>query len=638
MSKKNKTQEDDEKYLVEQIKYKYNKSYEAKMTYHEKWKQFEKAYDGSLFKKQLPEYKAQEISNFIFSTIETIKPMMLSNYPKPIVVPSIPEAFEKSKLVQNAIDFEWKRADMFSKMLDMGHNGLVYGTSCFGIFWDGEASNGLGEVECKIISPFNIFPSPSATHEDNAEFIIYATYKSLEELTNVYPDKAEKLKESIENSLDENLAQDRLDSDSSNNVLYIECYHRDYSADEIDEKDEEGNKYKVKKPKYPSGRKTVIGGDVLLDDGENPYKDGKFPFIFWRCYPLPNNFWGIGEVESLVSPQENICKISNAIIENAELMGNPIWILDKNCGVAVNSITNRKGLVIRKTPGTEVRRDAPPSIPMYVTNMLDKLYGDMENISGVYDVLRGNRVGSVTASSAIQTLNEQAQGRIKLKVQKLESMISELGGVWLSRIQQFWETKRTLRVMSDHADPNTVSLQLGKDFYNYYDVDKEDLDGDYDIEVVAGSTMQQNKSAIVDKLLQLANTMAEDGLPLIDRQTVLENSDLEDVPSIIERFEAIKQSMSESQGGQAQAQVEAQMQLQREKFEYDREAIEKKNELEKNKAYFKRQETEIKADKDKAYDLEKLKLQTQADLMKELTKIASQAELKKMTEKVQGGN
>lgn len=637
-NKKKTKQEENERRLVEQIQYKYKKSYEAKNEYHTKWKTFEKAYDGSLFRQQLPEYKAQEISNFIFSTIETIKPMMLSNYPKPVVIPSIPEAFEKSKLVQNAIDFEWKRADMFSKMLDMGHNGLVYGTSCFGIFWDGEASNGLGEVDCKIISPFNLFPAPSATHEDNAEYIIYATYKTLEELTNIYPDKEEELKLSVENSLDENLAQDRKDSDSGNNVLYIECYHRDYSADEVEEEDEDGEKVKVRKKKYPNGRRTIIGGDVLLDDGENPYKDGRFPFIFWRCYPLPNNFWGIGEVESLVSPQENICKISNAIIENAELMGNPIWILDKNCGVEKNSITNRKGLIIRKTPGTEVRRDAPPSIPIYVSNMLDKLYSDMENISGVYDVLRGNRIGSITASSAIQSLNEQAQGRIKLKVQKLESMISELGGMWLSRVQQFWETKRTLRVMSDIADPNTVSIQLGKDFYNYYDVSKEDVDGDYDIEVVAGSTMQQNKSAIVDKLLQLANTMAEDGLPMIDRKTVLENSDIEDVPTIIKRFDELKQQMSESQGGQAQAQVEAQMQLQREKFEYDREASEKKFELEKNKAYFKRQENEAKSDKDKAYELEKLKIQTQADMMKEITKIASQSQLKKITEKVKGGN
>lgn len=623
--KENKKKDDETEVLVEHIKSKYKKSYEAKSSYHTKWKNFEKAYDGSLFFQNLPEYKTQEISNFIFSTIETIKPMMLSNYPKPVVVPSIPEAFDKSKIVQNAVDFEWKRADMFTKMLDMGHNGLVYGTSCFGLFWNGNASNGLGEVECKIISPFNIFPSPSATHEDNAEYIIYATYKSYDELVEAYPDKKAELLMDIESSLDDNLSTDRISSDIRNNILYLECYHRDYATIELEETDDEGNKFKSIKRKYPKGRRTIIAGDTLLDDGENPYKDGRFPFIFWRCYPLPNSFWGIGEVESLVSPQESICKISNAIIENAELMGNPIWIMDKNCGIEKNSITNRKGLVLRKTPGTEVRRDVPPSIPVYVTNMLEKLYNDMENISGVYDVLRGNRVGSVTASSAIQSLNEQAQGRIKLKVQKLEAMISELGGMWLSRIQQFWETKRTLRVMSDHADPNTVSIQMGKDFYNYYDVSKEDIDGDYDIEVVAGSTMQQNKSAIVDRLLQLANTQAEDGLPMVDRKTVLENAELEDVMSILQRFDTIKQEMSQQNGGQAQAQVEAQMELQREKLAYERERDDKNAMIEKNRIQY-----------EKDHELKMLETKSQSEMMKELAKIASQAELQRLTNSLKG--
>lgn len=625
----------EEENLVALIKSKYNEAYSAKGKLHDDWRKYEKAYDGEYFIRNTPDYRANEVSNFVFSTIETMKPIMLSNYPKLNVVPKAPESFYKSQLVQNALDYEWKREDMFTKLVESAHSSLVYGTSIFGLFWNGSTNGGLGDVNCRVISPFNFFPSPSATCIEDADYVIYATYKSVGELSNAYPEKAEELKVNTTSSPDTNLLNSESSFHGNNNIMYIECYFRDYSVeteieDELDEDNNPtGNKVETKKRKYPNGRRVIIGGDVLLYDGENPYETGDFPFRVFKCYPQPNKFWGVGEIQNIISPQKYRTDVMNSIIENAGMMGNPVWIMDKNCGVEKNSLTNRRGLVVRKNPGTEVRRETPPAIPAYIKDIVNTLDADMEKISGVYDVLRGDKPVGVTAASAITALNEQAQGRIKLKVQTMESVIASLGGLWLSYMQQFWVTTRTVRVMGGNYEENELQDNMmmeqqeqqnvfnfnGKEL-SFQDVTKDDLDGDFDIEITAGSTMQQNKNARLQQLISLAQTPAEDGLPMIDRKTLLENSGIDNIMDVIRHFETKAQQQEQMQMQQQEQQAQLSQQQQQMKQEEKAMELQMKQENEMQKLQmtqeFNMQNKQVDKELDTQSKVEDLMLQPQA--------------------------
>lgn len=582
--KEKKLNEDEEKKIVNLVQSNYNKSYNFKAPLHKQWEENHKAYTGELFKKSTS--KVNAISNMIFSTIETIKPIMLSSYPKISVMPRGEANFSKAKIIQHALDYEWKRANMFHKLMQTVHNSLEYCTGIVGIFWNGSLHNGLGDVEAKVIAPFNFFIDPMATTIQEAEYCMYATYKPLGEIIKAYPDKAEALKKQVTSNKDAYLAFGKTTSDDiGKNVLYIECYMRDYST--IQEINEEGDE--ESKLKYPLGRRTIIAGDVLLEDGHNPYLDGKFPFAELPCYKMPHSFWGMSEVEQIISPQKHLIDVTNSIVENAGLMANPVWLLDKNCGVAVNSLTNKRGLVVRKNPGTEIRRDAPPAIPGYVLQTVDMLKYDIQQISGVFDTVKGERTIGVSAASAIRALNEQAEGRIKLKVQNLEMFISEIGDLWLSRIQQFWESKRTIRITggditSDVETMMSQGYQLDSQTQiRFAYIDKDDVDGDFDIDVFAGSTMYSNKSALLQMLIQMGQTMAEDGLPLVDRKTILEHAELDNVEDIMKRFEDSKVQQQQSQ----QQQIESNMQSQQ-------QAQQLQMEIEQLKAQVKLQDTQLK--------------------------------------------
>jgi len=576
--KKDKIKEQDEKdkALVSKIQQMFRTSYDSMASRYKKWDMCIKAYESEYFKRNLPNYKVQEISNYVYSTVETIVPVMFSSNPKMLAIPRGVNSYQKSVNVQYALDHEWKREGMFIKLLEHIKHGITTGNAIFGLTWNQSESKGIGEVKCIPIPVFNFFVDPMATCIEDAEYCGYAAYKNVGEIIKAYPEKAEQLRANTTPIQDEYLVYGKTGTENSkNNVLYIECYMKDYSTEVTieEEEDENGDKktYQVTKLKYKNGRKITIAGDVLLEDIENPYDDG-FPYVMWKCNPIPGQFWAMGEIEQLISPQEAMCSLMNSIIESAELTGNPIWILDKNCGVEKNSLTNRKGLVVRKNPGTEVRRDTPPTIPAYIQNIIAELKTDIERVSGVFDVTRGEKPVGVTAAAAIEALNETAQGRIKLKVQTMEDMLSKLGSKWVRRMQQFWSVQRSIRITGEEYVPNSNLMQdvqwvnIGQKNIGFKEIDRTDLDGDFDIEVVGGSTMPTNKTARFQQLIQLAQTMAEDGLPMVDRRTLLENSDLGNVDEIIQRITNIKQQQMQEQDMKQQQEVLIQEQLRKQQL------------------------------------------------------------------------
>ena len=586
--------------LVSRIKRYYRQAENAKSPLISKWKENYEAYTGEGLKRTNGnQYLGDAKINHIFSNVETVKPIMLTNMPKPIILPTKEEGFYKSQLIQEALDYEWDRTRLVPKLMDSITQGLIFGTFIVGLFWNGKSSKGQGEIEPVVISPFNFFIDPMATNIEDAEYCIYATYKPLGMLMKAYPDKAEELREQATSTMQDELTFNKETSDIRNQVLYLECYFRDYSFDESIEEDEEGNKYKIKKMRYPKGRRTILGGDIVLSDEENPYDDGQFPFVSWRCYSVPNNFWGMSEVEQLIAPQKEINNLYNSLLDNAKLNANPWTLVDKDSGVDTSTITNAPGLLLKKNRGSDIRREAPPSMPSYLQTVANDLKYDIQVISGVFDATRGERPMSVTSGTAIQALQESSQGRIRLKIQSLEKLLEDLGNMWFKRMQQFWTLPRQIRVMGGHVEPDTTPIKIDGQNVVFKTVTRDVIDGDFDVKIKSGSTMPVNKSARFDIIMRLAQTPAEDGLPVLDRRTIIEYADLDNAEDIITRFEEekLKQAeqkmqMAEMEQNNAQVQMAIQqtqaeknfMMNQQAQMEAKRLDIEGKLALEKEKS------------------------------------------------------
>lgn len=547
-----------ERKLVEWVYSKFKQAYVAKAPLMDKWKEYMSVYKGTYFQnKNLPDYKSNEISNHVFSTIETIRPIMTDNNPKFLAVPSTPAGMEFSADVQTALDYEWDREKMPLKLPAQLIPMLVYGNAVWFVQWDGKDGE-YGNISIKPVDPFNIFPDPLAESIDNSEFLVYATYRSANQIKQQFPEKASAI-EGSRITMSELVAErDNNDTQDANQVLILEMWCRDWVT--MDET-VEGKK----QLKYPKGRVITCLPElgILLSDKKNPYKDGKFPFVLMKNYDIPFEFWGVGEVEQIMSPQHYVNELTNQIIDNAKNTANMQWIIDKNSGIGQGKLTNRPGLVIRKTPGSEVRRDTPPAMPSYVRDQIEILKKDIQDISGVFDSLKGEQQGSVTAASAILALQEASQARIRLKIKLMEASLSELAQIVYSRMQQFWKLDRWVRVTDVEGNPS------------FREIGTQVLSNDYDLKVMAGSTMPVNRNAMLDLMIRLAQTNGEDGLPLVDRKAVLEFLPTGDKKAITDRFAELQAQQQQAQQQQLQQEQQMQMQqAQQQKGELDQSVTE----------------------------------------------------------------
>ena len=558
---------EEQKKLASWCNQKFKDAMIAKQQTTEEWFTYLNAYNNSLYTdKKVPDYRSNYCNNLIYSTIESMRPIMFDGNPKFECMPVTRESLEYSKDIDTALDYEWHRTKMRSLLISNSIYTFVLGSSVIMLPYQYSDNDEFDGNVCPIpINPFNLYPDPLATSVEDAEYIIYATYEHENKLKKRYPEFADKIEggdikyEELVNSRNEN-------AKINNQILLLEVWCRDYTTIDCEEVDEHGQKIKRREFKYPKGRVIVCAPDLELvfEDKENPYDTGRFPFFVFKNTNVPFKFWGEGEVKYLLSPQQAVNDLSNQVIDNAKHTANMQWIIDKNAGIPKGELTNRPGLIIRKNPGAEVRRDAPPAMPMYVSEMITRNEQAIEVISGVHDITRGQTPTGIESASAIQALQEAANQRIRLKVTLLEETLSEIGAEWLSRMKQFWKTNRVIPVEM----PKTASLPTGQlqgfevnmqqsmmqpseKTYDFVEISKDkQLAQNYKVKVVGAGSMQMNKASMLDLMIRLAQTMGEDGMPMVTRECVLDYLPNVNKQIIMDYFAKLKEEQMQREQAQ----------------------------------------------------------------------------------------
>jgi hypothetical protein len=443
------------------------------------WVSNVKFVEGKQWRERRPSYRHSEVLNLTHAAIQTIIPILTDSRPNIETLPQEPSDFEFSEVMTQILRAKWDMLG-FSQIVAEGIVDLAsIGTVISKQEWDEDANFGLGEYEFELVDPLHCFPDPNA-RDINDKFcrrFQTAVETDLEEVKRKYPQYAHLLKPNVGDmpmaqqsrieteddyrvrsvsDFDMLIQSHRpIDADRNNQILLVTTYcHSDEVEEyEICEQDKDGNevkKYQTKK-KYPNGRKIVHANGILLEDVENPYIDGKFPFARGIDHIRPRTFWGMGEVEQLRGPQEMMNKLISYTMDVLILMGNPIWIVDTDSGIDPDNIVNQPGLVVEKNPQTEVRRESGVQLQPFILQTMDRIRDIFDQISGVNDVSRG-ATPSNTSGVAIDMLQEAAQTKLRLKSRNVEHWLTQVGKQHVARILQYYKIPRIVRLTGDEND------------------------------------------------------------------------------------------------------------------------------------------------------------------------------------------
>lgn len=582
----------DEKKAIALVERLFQKAKAHRKRYDESWPDYYKMFRGKQWKEQRPSYRHSEVINMIFQSIQSTVPIQTDARPKIEFLPQDPADREFADIMNEVCQADWESKNWLMTLTEVIYDSNFYGAGLSGCDFDHEANLGVGDISYESEDPLHCYPDPNAQDVNKkSRFFILAKPVDLAEMKRQYPEKGKFVKSDVmdlvrdnKHDLDETHYKSPIDNKTviegsspydlgqKDQALKITCYL--LSDDYDEEKKEEidpvtGQVVKtefIQKLKYPRGRKICVAGGVVLEDDHNPFEDGKFPYSRLLNYVLPREFWGISEVEQLQSPQKIFNKLISFALDVLTLMGNPIWVVDNDSGIDTDNLVNRPGLVVEKNKGSEARREEGVQLQPYVLQMADMVRGWFDGVSGANDVTRGVRPEGVTAASAISSLQEAAQTRLRLKSRNLDAYLQDFGQQYLSRVLQYRTAPQIYRltnnenaqkyfrfyVKNDEAgnkyavvqpfnqDPATGKLLEGTP--NEYQ-----LRGQLDVRVGTGSSLPFAKD---DKFNQ-AERMFNMGV--IDDEELLKTSDWPNWQAVLERVNAKKAQAEQAKMGAAPA-------------------------------------------------------------------------------------
>jgi hypothetical protein len=247
-----------------------------------------------------------------------------------------------------------------------------------------------------------------------------------------------------------------------------------------------------KKPKYNEAlRLVILVNNVIAYDGSAPVDDGMVPLVPYYCYKDEKSIYGTGEVKNILPSQKSFNEMDNAEYESLHLTSNPGWVMSNDAGIDPSSVSNKRGKVYVVNKGADFRRLEPGQTS---PQLIERKHSDqqyMEIISGMNEASQGRRPGGVTAAKAIERLQQQTNGRIRLKSSTLTLYsLPRLGKLVASRNAKYWTTERLMRI----TDNTSGEVKLVK-------FDPEQVkDLEYDVRVVPGSLAGVDKESIAEAM------------------------------------------------------------------------------------------------------------------------------------------
>ncbi len=576
---------EDELKLVKKIKAKYQRAKAGRAGYDVKWLDRYKMFRGQQWDSLRPRYRHAEVFNMIFQIIQSQVPILTDSKPKFEYQPQEPTDREFAELMNDVSSNDWEKGHFLFKLTEMVYISKFYGTAISHLGWDHEANMGAGAVCFNPEELQFMFPDPdgdqiNGDRETSCAFFVKAKATAIDKIKAKYPDKASAIKADVIDLLDatktdvlpmRNLqipTSDRtvyegsnfnLPDSSDKKAVVITCYYRDHTCDEEESQDEGGNSVYERRMRYPKGRKTVICNDVVLEDDHNESMSGLFPWQKLVNYVLPNEFWGISEIEPLEGPQKIFNKLISFVLDTVTLTGNPIWIIDTSSGVDPENLTSAPGLVVEKNPGSEVRRESGVQLQPYIIQIINQIKEWMDQISGAQDITRGMAPGGVTANAAIENLQNAAQTRIRQQARNIDDFLLQFGDAYKELALTHYTAPRVYRTTRKDGSFKyfKAHFEMGEDghrraFVQEYtengmpsaELREVVLRGQLDLSTSTGTSLPFSKAAKKDELMDFYRN------GLIDDEEVLKGVDYPN-------WEAVLARMNEKKAAQAAAAAAA---------------------------------------------------------------------------------
>ena len=376
-------------------------------------------------------------SAWLFNAILNKHADAMDNYPEPVVLPREQSDEESAKTLSAVLPVVQENNDFEQTYNDNWWEKLKHGTAPYGVFWNPEKENGLGDIDIRQIDLLKIFWEPGITDIQKSKNLFIVDLVDEDVLNQMYPEHKGKLAgKTID--VKEYIYDDNVDT--SHKAVVVDWYYKVRGAD---------------------GR-TVLHyakfvGTTLLYASENEpeyretgfYEHGQYPVVFDVMFPEKGTPVGFGYVAICKDPQIYIDALSSNILENSMMGTKKRYFVSANTNINEQEFLDwNKPLVhcegsLDERGLQEIRVD--PLSGIYVTVLNNKIE-ELKDTAANRDVNSGGKVSGITAASAIAALQEAGNKASRDMISTSYRAYTKISKLCIELMRQFYDETRSFRI------------------------------------------------------------------------------------------------------------------------------------------------------------------------------------------------
>lgn len=385
--------------------------------------------------------EVQPTSAWLFNCIANKHADAMDSFPAPNILPREENDKGEAEMLTSIIPVILDQCDFEQTYSDVMQYKIKNGTGVYGVFWDKNKLNGLGDITIKKVDLINLFWESGITDIQKSRNLFHLELVDNDLLVGQYPQLENKLGgETIRVS--KYLYDDTVDT--SNKSIVVDWYY----------KKNQNGKLVLHYCKY-------VNDEVLFATENMPefaekglYDHSEYPFVFDVLFPIEGTPTGFGYIDIGKDAQTYIDRGNQAIMQNTLANAKPRYFVKNDGSVNIDEYADMTNDFIHVDGNLGQDSIVPvtgkPLSSIYVEVINNKI-DELKETTGNRDISTGGTTSGVTAASAIAAMQEAGSKLSRDNNKASYRAFRKLCLMVVELIRQFYDLPRCFRIMGENG-------------------------------------------------------------------------------------------------------------------------------------------------------------------------------------------
>lgn len=390
--------------------------------------------------------EVQPTSAWLFNCIANKHADAMDSFPAPNILPREENDKGEAEMLTSIIPVILDQCDFEQTYSDVMQYKIKNGTGVYGVFWDKNKLNGLGDITIKKVDLINLFWESGITDIQKSRNLFHLELVDNDLLVEQYPQLENKLGgETIRVS--KYLYDDTVDT--SNKSIVVDWYY----------KKNQNGKLVLHYCKYVNDEVLFATENIPEFAEKGLYDHSEYPFVFDVLFPIEGTPTGFGYIDIGKDAQTYIDRGNQAIMQNTLANAKPRYFVKNDGSVNIDEYADMTKDFIHVDGNLGQDSIVPvtgkPLSSIYVEVINNKI-DELKETTGNRDISTGGTTSGVTAASAIAAMQEAGSKLSRDNNKASYRAFRELCLMVVELIRQFYDLPRCFRIMGENGTARYV--------------------------------------------------------------------------------------------------------------------------------------------------------------------------------------